>query len=123
MSYEKGQYAFFEGSSSAYRQTCKPAESIAGYKITAIGSDYVELQATNSKAIKMAVGTTIRREDNGPWSAPSARSETVFVDTGSRDSGSSRSSKSSGAPTECGGISGFRRKIRRRQRAAAARTM
>jgi hypothetical protein len=84
-SYEKGQFAFFDGSSSAYRQTCKPAESMAGYKITAIGSDYVELQATNSKTIKMAVGTTIRREDNGPWSAPSAQSETVFADTGSRE--------------------------------------
>jgi len=85
-SYEKGQFAFFDGSSSAYRQTCKLADTIAGYKVAAIGSDYVELHTTNSKTIKMAVGTTIRREDNGPWSMPSARSETVFADTGSGDS-------------------------------------
>jgi hypothetical protein len=83
-SYEKGQFAFFDGSSSAYRQRSKPADSIAGYKIIAIGSDYVELQATNNKVIKMAVGTTIRREDNGPWSAPIVQSES-FADTGSGD--------------------------------------
>jgi hypothetical protein len=85
-SYEKGRFAFFDGSGSAYRKTCKPEETIAGYKVTTIGSDYVELQATNNKTVKMVVGATIRREDNGPWSPPSVRSETVFADTGSGDS-------------------------------------
>ena len=44
----------------------------------------MELQTTNNKTIKMAVGTTIRREDNGPWSAPIVQSES-FADTGSSD--------------------------------------
>jgi hypothetical protein len=87
MSYEKGQYAFFAVSWLGSEQTHKIADMIADYKITAIGSDYVELRATNeSKVVKMPAGTTIRREDNGPWSAPTVRSETVFADSGSSSS-------------------------------------
>lgn len=82
-SYEKGQYAFFEGSSSDYRQICKLGGSIAGFKVAQIGSDYVELQGTNGgKMVKMDVGTTMRREDNGPWSAPSVRSDASLADSG-----------------------------------------
>lgn len=91
-SYEKGEYAFFDGSSPAYRQICKLGGSIAGYKVAAIGSDYVELQGTNgSKTVKMDIGTTIRREDNGPWSAPSVRGDASLADSGggSRDRDSS----------------------------------
>jgi hypothetical protein len=89
MSYEKGNYAFFDGSSFEYRGTRKPAEQIAGYKVAVIASDYVDLQGTNNKTVRMPVGTTIRREDNGPWSAPAVRSDAAIADSGSssRDTG------------------------------------
>ena len=84
MSYEKGVFAFFDGSSSEYRQQCKTNGTIAGYKVMAIGSDYAELQSTNGKVVKMLVGTTIRREDKGPWSAPSTRADAILADAGTR---------------------------------------
>jgi hypothetical protein len=83
MSYEKGQYAFFDGNSSEFRQNLKPAETIGGFKITTIGPDYVELQSTNNKTVKMLVGWGMRREDNGPWSEPTMSSDTSFADSGS----------------------------------------
>ena len=88
MSYENGNYAFFDGSSFEYRGTRKPAAQIAGYKISVIASDYVDLQGTNNKTVRMPVGTTIRREDGGPWSAPVVSSDASFADSGSssRDS-------------------------------------
>jgi hypothetical protein len=99
MAYEKGLYAFFDGSSSEYQKTLAPLQTIADYKVTVIGPDYVELQSTNSQMVKMLVGTTIRREDKGPWSPPSTRNTPVFADSGSsrsRDRGdrSSRSGRS-----------------------------
>src|SRR5215510_7712669 len=36
LSYEKGTFAFFDGSSSQFRKTAKVADSVAGFKVTAI---------------------------------------------------------------------------------------
>ncbi len=95
MSYEKGLYAFFDGSSSEYRQTRKADDKIADFKITKIANDYVELQNTNGKSIKMGMGATIRREDKGPWLPPSIRSDVMLADSGSSNRDSGRSSRSS----------------------------
>lgn len=87
MSYEKGLYAFFDGSSSEFRQNgLKPGDKIAGYKIAAIGNDYVDLLSTNSKTIRMGLSTSMRREDKGPWSGPTLRNDTVIADSGSSSS-------------------------------------
>ena len=37
LSSEKGAYAFFDGTSSAYRKVLKPEGTIAGYMVTAVG--------------------------------------------------------------------------------------
>jgi hypothetical protein len=62
----------------------------------------VDLLSTNSKTIRMKMGTTVRRENNGPWSAPTVRSDAMLADTGSsnrdtsnRSDRSDRSSRSS----------------------------
>jgi len=66
MSYEKGTFAFFEGTSSEYKKVLKPAETIAGYTVTAITPAYVKL-ASSSNEVKLPVGMQLRREESGDW--------------------------------------------------------
>jgi hypothetical protein len=66
LSYEKGPYAFFDGSSSEFRKVAETGKSIAGYTITAIDTDAVKMTAgTNS--ITLHVGMELRREEEGEW--------------------------------------------------------
>ncbi len=66
MTYEKGPFAFFEGTSSEYRKVLKPSESIAGYRVTNIAFNSVKLSGQTNE-IQLAVGMQLRREDEGPW--------------------------------------------------------
>ncbi len=67
MSYENGQFAFFDGTSSEYRKVLKPADSIAGYKITEIAPKDVKLAAADGKVLELPVGMQLRREEEGEW--------------------------------------------------------
>ena len=67
LSYEKGSFAFFDGSSSRYQTSLQPADTIAGYKITAIASSHVKLESTNGQAIELPVGMEMKRQDEGGW--------------------------------------------------------
>ena len=66
MSYEKGTFAFFEGTSSEYKKVLKPAETIAGYTVTTITPAYVKL-ASSSNEVELPVGMQLRREESGDW--------------------------------------------------------
>jgi len=66
MSYEKGDYAIFAGSSSAYNTALKPADRIAGYKIIAVTPDSVKL-AQQTNVLELKLGMQMRREEDGPW--------------------------------------------------------
>jgi len=66
LSYEKGTFAFFDGSSSAYRKVLKPEGTIAGYKVTDISSEAAMLEA-NGKQIELRVGGQLRRVGQGEW--------------------------------------------------------
>jgi hypothetical protein len=68
MSYEKGRFAFFDGTSPEFRKTVKPADTIAGYKITDIASNHIALAAANNQTINLGVGMQMKRQDAGPWS-------------------------------------------------------
>jgi hypothetical protein len=67
MSYEKGQFAFFDGSSSEFRKTLKPSDKIAGYKIAEIAPDHIVLAAASNQTINLPVGTRMRRQEGGAW--------------------------------------------------------
>jgi hypothetical protein len=67
MSYEKGDYAFFDGSSSEYRKSLQQGQTIAGYKIAEIKPDHVSLQASSNKLVRLNVGTQMRRREGGKW--------------------------------------------------------
>jgi hypothetical protein len=67
MSYAKGSFAFFEGSSSEFRKTLKPAESIGGYKIANIEENSVTLLAASNQTITLPVGDQMKRPEGGRW--------------------------------------------------------
>lgn len=71
LSHDDRLVAFFDGSSSRYRKACKPEDTIAGYKLLAIGPNEVTLEA-DGKSVSLAVGNQLRREDEGPWQAAGA---------------------------------------------------
>jgi hypothetical protein len=66
MSYEKGTFAFFDGSKSEFRKVLKPAETIAGYTVTDIAPNSVKLNS-GTNAIELNVGNQMRREEEGEW--------------------------------------------------------
>jgi hypothetical protein len=66
MTYEKGTFAFFDGTSSEYKKALKLADAIAGYKLTNIAPNSVKL-ASGTNQLELSVGAQLRREENGPW--------------------------------------------------------
>jgi hypothetical protein len=66
MSYEKGPFAFFEGTRSEYRKVLQPDGAIAGYKLTCVQPSYVKL-ATATNEVQLRVGMQLRRSDEGGW--------------------------------------------------------
>lgn len=85
MDYEKGEFAFFEGSSSELTKVLKPGAVIAGHKLLVISPQGVKLEA-DGKEIDLPVGSQMRREDEGLWqlaearfSSPSPASSTASV--------------------------------------------
>jgi hypothetical protein len=70
MSYEKGTFAFFDGSSSEYRKALRMADTIAGYKLTNIAASAVKL-ASGTNMVELPVGAQLRREEDGPWQVSS----------------------------------------------------
>lgn len=89
MSYEKGTFAFFDGSSSSYRKALKQNDSIAGYRLESINGDQVRL-AEGTNHFELRVGNQLRREDGGPWRL--SRQSESFAASGSPASTTSTSS-------------------------------
>ncbi len=83
--YEKGDLAFFDGSSSEYRKGFKAGESLAGYKVVSVSDAAVRIEAKGA-VTELKIGSQMRREDEGEWKLAS----------GPYAGGSSGSSSSSG---------------------------
>ncbi|HNT14456.1 MAG TPA: hypothetical protein PKO21_06295 [Verrucomicrobiota bacterium] len=66
MAYEKGTFAFFDGTQPDYQQVLPSGTNIGEYHIAQITPDRVRLtQGTNVYDLK--VGMEMRREDEGSW--------------------------------------------------------
>lgn len=100
MSYEKGRFAFFDGSSSEYRKSVKPGDSIAGYKIADVTQNKVTLE-NGDKKIELPVGGQMKREDEGEWRLNSSPENFASAGGSSNSAGSS----SYGATTSSSGSS------------------
>ena len=87
MSYRKGMYAFFSGTSPEYQKSLQQGGTIAGYTVTNIDFDGVRLQNAG-KEVHMTVGSAMRQEGGG-WvlSMPGQWNESPVTDTGSQSSG------------------------------------
>jgi hypothetical protein len=66
MSYEKGPFAFFDGSRSEYKKVLKPDETIADFKVTRIEPASVKLTSPTNE-IELKVGMQLERQENGAW--------------------------------------------------------
>ena len=102
MSYGKGDFAFFNGSSSGYKKVLKPSDTIAGYKLISISANSVTL-ASGEKRVELKIGSQLRREDEGEWKL-SAQPEAYAATSAASSGGGSKSSEadgpSSGAESE-----------------------
>jgi hypothetical protein len=98
MSYEKGTFAFFDGSGSEYRKALKMNDSIAGYQLTAIEPNAVKL-AMQTNELELRVGMQMRREDEGPWLAAS-QPENLTTSVSSTTTNSTPDTATSGADSE-----------------------
>lgn len=96
MAYDKGVYAFFDGTKSDYKQALQTGGVVGEYKIENIAQDTVTLAAgTNSYVVK--IGMQMRREDEGDWflSEGGDTARKRIVSTRTRTRGSSRGGDSS----------------------------
>lgn len=66
MSYDKGNFAFFDGSSSEFSKSVKVSDSIAGFTITDIQRSFIKLESGTNK-LELQVGMQLRREQGGDW--------------------------------------------------------
>lgn len=80
MSYEKGRFAFFDGTSSEYRKALQTADTIAGYKIAEIAPNHVKLESTNHQAIELRVGMQMKKQNEEEWQL-SVRTESSQIAT------------------------------------------
>jgi hypothetical protein len=95
IAYEKGWFAFFDGTSSDYKQSLQTGGTIGQYHVTRVTSDVVQL-AAGTNTFDLKVGMQMRREDEGDWflsesgDAPRKR----IVSTRTRTRGGSRGESS-----------------------------
>jgi hypothetical protein len=105
MSYEKGRFAFFEGSSPQFRKVLQADESIAGFKIVEVAPTSVKLQPTNGHTLELPVGGQMKKREEEPWQL-SGRAEA---------SGPGAASTSGGASPNAGDPEILKRLTERRQ--------
>jgi len=76
MSFEKGTFAFFDGSRPEYKKPLKAGDKIAGYEIKEIQPNGVHI-ANETNQFELKVGQQLRREDDAEWQVATAREAAV----------------------------------------------
>lgn len=66
MSYEKGLFAFFEGTSADFKKVLQADAVIGQYKVASVLPEAVKL-TFGTNAFELKVGMQMRREDEGEW--------------------------------------------------------
>ncbi len=112
MSYAKGDFAFFDGTSPQYRKALKAGDVIGAYKVKEVTPNQVKLVGEKQEW-ELKVGQQLRREEEGEWQV-SARPES-FASSGG-DSGSSASGPSTpSGSSDSGGASEILRRLREKR--------
>lgn len=77
MSYPKGTFAFFDGSTADYQKVLERGGEIAGFKVSGIQPSTVLLTASNS-TIELPVGAQLHRDADAGWQlVPAAGTQPV----------------------------------------------
>jgi hypothetical protein len=95
MEYDKGQFAFFDGTSPDYKKVLECQGTVAGYVLTNLTAESVTL-AAEGKKLELRVGMQVRREDNGEWELASTGDLPAASGGGPGPGGSPALSESSG---------------------------
>ena len=74
MSYTKGKFAFFDGSSAQYKKVLEPGAGIAGFTVKEITGNTVTL-AANGKEFQMKMGAQLRNPGDNKWELSSHAEE------------------------------------------------
>ena len=80
MSYRKGMFAFFDGTSDDYRKAIQKGGTIAGYTVAKIDFDGVQLQSSG-KTIEMKVGEAMQRQGDAWVTDASEWNETAATES------------------------------------------
>jgi hypothetical protein len=99
MIYEKGWFAFFDGSNSDYRKAVQPAEDVAGFKVTSIGPDVVKLEGAG-KQLELQVGMQMKRPQGGDWQLAAANEVIEQPPSSAATNASSESNSTTAASSE-----------------------
>jgi hypothetical protein len=83
LSYDQGQFAVFDGTSSDYHKVLGTDGKIAGYTIAQIGHDSVKL-VSGTNEINLRVGMQMRRSPDGKWAASESSDTSYAFNSGSR---------------------------------------
>jgi hypothetical protein len=96
MSYQKGQFAFFDGTSEAYRKVLERDGVIAGYKVAEITPSAVKLEVA-SKRVELKVGSQMRHE-GASWQLVAQSELPVEAETVDNSDSSAPSSSADSGP-------------------------
>lgn len=111
MSYEKGAFAFFDGTRSDYRKAVRPQEAIAGYKVVEVTPDSVKL-SHGTNTVQLSVGTQMSQRQDGSWQQAAAGSAAYAATSTSQPSSpSNEPPPSNGADSDV-----LKRLMQRRER-------
>ena len=122
--YEKGIFAFFDGTSPEFRKALKSGDTVGGHRILSVTDSTVRLVVKDA-AVDLKVGSQLRREDEGDWTLASG--VTLGASPGGSSSSgstpsSSASSNSSSTPSTAsasgssgGGAEDILRRLRERR--------
>lgn len=71
MIYEKGSFAFFDGSSSDYKKVAEPSQKIAGFVVKEVSPSAVKLE-NDGHTVELTVGQQMKRQEEGEWKLSAA---------------------------------------------------
>lgn len=87
LQYEKGLFAFFDGTDPLYRMTLPTGGTIAGFSVTQIAPQSVSLTA-NDRLLTLRMGESLRRRQGTDWAVSTLPQPLADVSTPSATSSS-----------------------------------
>lgn len=113
MSYAKGTFAFFDGSSGSYRKSAKIGEAVAGFTVTGITNTGASI-CLGTNIFHLNVGGRLRREDDGDWKV--AESNTAFETASTKTGAESKSEGGDSAKGDGGESEILKRLLEKREK-------